>query len=54
MIGVWRKKMTNEVVPTIEMTVDLTVLEHLGINLYSDHINQSKSLDKLEDIVNRI
>lgn len=28
--------MTNEVVPTFEMTVDLNVLEHLGINLYSN------------------
>ena len=28
--------MTNEVAPTFEMTVDLNVLEHLGINLYSN------------------
>ncbi|WP_203230045.1 ATP-binding protein [Azotobacter chroococcum] len=28
--------MTNEVVPTFEMTVDLNVLKHLGINLYSN------------------
>ncbi|MCE1003808.1 MULTISPECIES: ATP-binding protein [unclassified Pseudomonas] len=28
--------MTNEVTPTFEMTVDLNVLEHLGINLYSN------------------
>lgn len=28
--------MVNEVAPTFEMTVDLNVLEHLGINLYSN------------------